>query len=335
VHTKLGMQAAGLKVVNGYEPGTVSSDGLASFAFAKLVGVADNAHAGSALGAGDVDDDGASDVVVGSDFAGKGGEVYLLLGPLSGGTRDLATADATITANGSFDYVGHDLAVGDLDGDGVDDLFVSAPYAGSTSDGEQYVLYGPVSSDTNVADADATIGPSITTTGLRVAANGDLDGDGQIDLVVGAPFEATFGYVYNGAVYVFRGPVDGDVALSSATAVLTGEEDSTYAGVSVDAHGDIDRDRINDLAIGSIGASVPKVIDGGIVYVVYGPVSGTYDLANTDARLCGEAESSGVGYDVSMGDANGDSYADVLVGAAGEDRAATDAGAAFLFFGGP
>ena len=71
-----------------------------------------------------------------------------------------------------------------------------------------------------------------------------------------------------------------------------------------------------------------------IVYIVYGPVSGGYDLANADARLYGEAEASGVGYDVSMGDANGDSYADVLVGAAAEDRAATDAGAAFLFLGG-
>jgi hypothetical protein len=186
----------------------------------------------------------------------------------------------------------------------------------------------------NVADADATIGPAITTTGLRVAANGDLDGDGQLDLVVGAPFEASFGYVYNGTVYVFHGPLDGDVAPSSATGVLTGGEDSTYAGTSVDAHGDIDRDGIDDLALGAIGASVAKVIDGGIVSVVYGPVSGGTDLANADARLYGEAETSGVGYDVSMGDANGDSYADVLVGAAAEDRAATDAGAAFLFFGG-
>jgi hypothetical protein len=135
-------------------------------------------------------------------------------------------------------------------------------------------------------------------------------------------------------VYVFDGPLDGDVALSSASAVLTGEEDSTYAGTSVDEHGDIDRDGTDDLAIGAIGATIAKVIDGGIVYVVYGPVSGGTDLANADARLCGEADLDGVGYDVSMGDPNGDGYTDVLVGAAAEDRAATDAGSAFLFFGG-
>jgi hypothetical protein len=97
---------------------------------------------------------------------GRAARVYIALGPLSGGTRDLTTADATITANGSFDYLGHDLAVGDLDGDGIDDLFLSAPYAGSTSDGEQYVLYGPVSGDTNVADADVHDRQAITTTGL-------------------------------------------------------------------------------------------------------------------------------------------------------------------------
>jgi hypothetical protein len=311
-----------------------TSAALASFAFAKLVGVANNAHAGSALGAGDLDDDGSPDVVVGSDFTGTGGEVYVVLGPLSGGTRDLATADSTISARGSFDYLGHDLEVGDLDGDGVDDLFLGAPYAGSTSDGEQYVLYGPVTGDTNVADADVTIGPASTITGLRVAANGDLDGDGQLDLTVGAPFEASFGYAYNGAVYVFHGPLDDDVPLSSAAALLTGEADSTYAGASVEQHGDIDRDGIDDLAIGAVGASIGTAIGGGVVYLVYGPVTGGYDLANADARLYGEAEIGGVGYDVSMGDANGDSYTDVLVAAAAEDRAATDAGAAFLFFGG-
>jgi hypothetical protein len=311
-----------------------TSAALASFAFAKLVGDGENAHAGSALGAGDLDDDGSSDVVVGSDFAGKGGEVYLALGPLSAGTRDLATAEVTITANGSFDYLGHDLAVGDLDGDGVDDLFLGAPYAGSTSDGEQYVLYGPVASDTNVADADVTIGPASTTTGLHVAANGDLDGDGQLDLVVGAPFEASFGYAYNGTVYVFHGPLDGDVAVSDATGLLTGEADSSYAGSSVETHGDIDSDGTDDLAIGAVGAVLGTATDGGIVYVVYGPVTGGYDLADADARLYGEADFGGVGYDVEMGDTNGDGYTDVLIGAAAEDRAAMDAGAAFLFFGG-
>jgi hypothetical protein len=311
-----------------------TATGLASLAFAKLVGVGDNAHAGSGLGHGDLDDDGAPDLVVGSDYAGKGGEVYLAFGPLSGGTLDLSTAEATVSAGGSFDYLGHDLAVGDLDGDGVDDLFVSAPYAGSTSDGEQYVVYGPVSADTNVADADVTIGSGTSVTGLRIAANGDLDADGQLDLVVGAPFEASFGYVFNGTVYVFHGPLDGDVPLTSATGVLTGEASSTYAGTSVDEHGDIDRDGADDLVVGAVGASIGTATYGGAVYVVYGPVTGGRDLADADARLYGEASLGGVGYDVSMGDANGDSYTDVLVGAAAEDRAATDAGAAFLFLGG-
>jgi hypothetical protein len=60
-------------------------------------------------------------------------------------------------------------------------------------------------------------------------------------------------------------PARRDVTLSSATAVLTGEEDSTYAGRSVDAHGDIARDGDPRSRHRCIAASVAKVIDGGIV----------------------------------------------------------------------
>jgi hypothetical protein len=70
--------------------------------------------------------------------------------------------------------------------------------------------------------------------------------------------------------------------------------------------------------------------------VVLGPVTGTHDLSLADAKLVGEKRGDGAGFSVSgAGDVDGDGHDDVLVAAWGNDNeGGTDAGAAYLLYGG-
>ena len=79
----------------------------------------------SALSVGDLTGDGTGDIVV-ADYYGAGnlGVVWTFYGPLSSGTYDVTSADSTLTGSATYDYFGRDNAVGDIDGDGIDDLLV-------------------------------------------------------------------------------------------------------------------------------------------------------------------------------------------------------------------
>ena len=87
----------------------------------------------STLSVGDLTGDGVGDIVLADYYAaGNYGGVWTLYGPLSSGTYDVTSADSTLTGGGYYDYFGRDNAVGDIDGDGIDDLLVG-------EDGQQTV----------------------------------------------------------------------------------------------------------------------------------------------------------------------------------------------------
>lgn len=96
--------------------------------------------------AGDVNGDGASDVVIGAPGLGGAGGVYLVLGPLPVGTWDLEQADVVLRGVTAADAAGTAVAGdGDVDGDGLADLLVSAPgndNASGTDAGAAYLLLG-------------------------------------------------------------------------------------------------------------------------------------------------------------------------------------------------
>jgi hypothetical protein len=276
----------------------------------------------SVSSAGDTDGDGLSDVLVGAPFENDGsGAVYLFRGPMKG--RYLfPDSGATFYAT-SGSHVGYRVSsAGDTDGDGFSEVLIS--------DGDNvYLFRGPVSGMTEVSEADVTFLAGRYDIGEPESA-GDQDGDGLEDLIIGYP-SMELGGTYNGAAYVVSGRMTGVVDVEKeATATLVGEADWDYAGYAVDGAGDVDRDGIDDLVVSASQVVVPGP---GLVYVLFGPVSGKVMLSDSDVILHGEGDDS-AGFCLTAGsDVDGDGIPDIFIGGPGDDEGGTDAGAAWLVLG--
>jgi hypothetical protein len=181
---------------------------------AKLTGEDDWDNAGYAVaGAGDIDGDGADDVLVGSRWEDSGGSAagacYLITSTVSG-TVSLSSAQAKLIGDSVNQLAGNAMTgLGDIDGDGHDDLAVGAEGDASlgSNTGAVFVLLGPLSGTLTLRDqAYATIQADALgdKLGVAVAGGRDLDGDSVPDLVVGAPYEDGNG-TSSGAVYLFSG----------------------------------------------------------------------------------------------------------------------------------
>jgi hypothetical protein len=195
--------------------------------------------------------------------------------------------------------------------------------------GTAYLFHGPISGDVLLSEAAVEFGNGGDMTGTSLGAAGDVNGDGDPDLMVSAlPLNPSM----LGGLYVVDGPLTGDVELmTEADGNAHGEDVNDDAGWSLAAVGDIDGDGNDDLLVGA-----PRAGDGdvtGAVYLVNGPLSGTLDLGDAAAKLVGEDHGDNVGWSIAAGDVNGDGIPDLLVGAPGHDAGGHDAGAAYIVYG--
>ncbi len=333
-----GLNAGAAYVVLGPITGTF---GLGA-ADARWTGVGANDQVSDPAYGGDINGDGTVDLLVGAQFndtAGTdAGAAYILFGPGTAG-GSLASADVVITGEAIGDEAGSSLwAEGDVDGNGIADVLVGARKqdGGGADSGALYVLLGPVTTSTSLANADAKWvgahpGAEIGW-GVSVSTAGDVNGDGYDDILVGARFDNDVG-TYAGAAYLILGPVTTGTSASLATAdaKLLGELARDFTGDAVHGPGDIDADGFDDLLIGS-GYNDAGAANGGAVYIVNGPVTGTVSLASFDGAIRAEgADDRARGHGV--GDLDNDGHADVMLGAMLNDRAGLDAGAVYLFYG--
>lgn len=280
----------------------------------------------------DANGDGAADIMLGAPGHDEpvmgAGRVYIFHGAVQDGLHQLDRADAIIAGESDFDGVGAVLASGDLNGDGLDDAILGCP--GSGIDGRVFVLYGPLGRQQSVADADAIVTAALPFENLGVAlAAEDINGDGQDDLIIGAP-AAPINQLPPGRVYVLLGPVAGTMSAADADVIIEGEGVNDRLG-SAAGVGDFDGDGSADVLV---GADQFYLTEGaGRAYIFRGPLlAGRYNASAADAVLLGEATRDQFGFSAaSAGDLNGDGIDDVVVGAPsyGDDNK----GRAYFFLG--
>jgi hypothetical protein len=248
-------------------------------------------------GVGDVNFDGFDDIIIGQEWSTYPYYIYF------GGNPMDSTPDVTLVP--SADSIGifyGDQPVsgaGDVNNDGYNDVIIgNAKY--NAYQGRVWIYYGgdPMDDVEDVVLAGENMDDYF---GWCVRSAGDVNNDGFDDVIVGA-YSYDF---YIGRAYIYYG---GDPMDNSPDVTLTGEGVANYFAFSVSSAGDVNYDGYDDVIVGAYSANVD-----GRAYIYHGgdPMDNTPDV------ILDAPENSGMfGYTVSsLGNADGDNYADVVVAA--------------------
>jgi len=278
-------------------------------------------------GAGDVNGDGFGDVLIGAPGyshpeTNEGGAFAFY-----GGVKALSqTPNWTILSARAMN------TAGDVNGDGYSDVIVGDPlYDTAFADAGRIFIY--LGSANGLATTAITTrdGESIYARfGYAVSTAGDVDGDGDDEILVGAPYH-TNEEGEEGRAYVYFGHPNG--LEEHPRWYAEGNQDSAWMGRSVACAGDVNGDGYSDVLVGAPGYNDGRAfIWLGNVQVRIGTGAGDPSNANWTAQpdLAGASLGGAV---AGAGDVNGDGYSDVLVGAPGYSDGQVAEGAAFLYLG--
>ena len=231
----------------------------------------------------------------------------------------LEDADTVFMGAAAGDKAGYGMAsIGDINGDGYEELLLNATYAASTK-GTAYLIYGPMSAmgpitlDANSTDAQS-VGVIVGYYAAVTAAGGaDWDGDGSDDFAIGAGSAASSA----GQVWLYYGQVTGAMTYSDADAVISGANNFDYLGSAggLARAGDINGDGSSDIILGASFADAGGYSNAGETYVAFGPIaSGSQlDADSLDVIIQGDDQGQYLGATVAEGgDVDGDGTDDLL-----------------------
>ena len=243
---------------------------------------------------------------------------------------DVSTMTASYKLLGPADSESGSAVAGgqDFDGDGYAEVFVGAPYESTTglNAGAVFIVDPTDLGATTSADL-ATVGVALTAeaagdrAGVAVLSPGDVDGDGQADLLIGAPGHDEGG-ADAGSVYIVDTLPTATTTLYHAVGEVLGAT-GDQIGASLAFPGDVDGDGYGDLLTGAPESDK--------AYLIAGPLTGRLPVA-TAATATFTAEHSGdeAGFAVAGGDLDADGLGDLLIGAPHAD---SEAGAVYLVYG--
>jgi len=332
------------------------SSGMAASQGMVIKGKATGDQLGCSLSnAGDINDDGIDDIIIGAlEAQGGKGVVYVIYGSETlPPTIDLATGldqsqGFIVIGGGSLDNLGVSVSyAGDVNNDKIDDVIIGASGAEGNK-GAYYVIFGKkgarsqldLASGLSSSEGFVIIGPSTAADlfGKSVSNAGDLDGDGVGDLILGAYGADN----HKGAVYIIYGKstfatIDLGQGLDQSVGftIVTGKPGTPQLGYSVRSAGDFNGDGRIDVIVGAHGENTLK----GAAYVIFG--MGRSSLLNIDLtsgidpdrgiRIAGTNAMEILGMSVSgAGDVNNDGIDDIIVSA---PRGSGTAGTAYVIFG--
>jgi hypothetical protein len=335
-----------------------------------IYGAGDLDHCGTSVAAaGDVNGDGASDVIVGINYADPGpsvnsGMAVVIFGhstatafnTISIGTFNSGSAGFRINGATAGDEAGNSVSgAGDVNHDGFSDVIVGAyKYDGPAGDrsdcGAAYVIFGHSTAtaftDINLATLSSSQGFRITgataghQVGYSVSSAGDFNHDGYDDIVIGSLADRAY-VIFGHASSTAFSTIDLVTFLDGTTrfAII-----GTSIGFSVSGGADVNGDGVSDLIIGAPYTDIPGIGgQAGIAYLLYGRSSAVFtniDLSQglpsvSGYRILGGAVSGQVGWSVRLvRDFDGDGVGDLVIGAPQADPSGrTNAGAAYVIYG--